>query len=258
MASTGVRLVLTDRDHAAAARELTRADVVIVEMDEGRRSQVPPVDRIDPASPAYVYFTSGSTGAPKGVMDTHRNVLHNVFRYTATLGFGPADRMSLIQSPSVSAVVSTQFGALCNGAALCPVPVAGSEPGQVTTALADAGATIFHTVPALFHYLADFGLGAVASLRLIRLEGDRAVRSDVDRLRSDFAEDVILVNGLGATECGLVSQFFVLPGQQVAPGVLPVGHAVPDVEVLVQDAGGALATGGAEGEVVIRSAFLAR
>jgi non-ribosomal peptide synthetase component F len=46
---------------------------------------------------AYIYYTSGSTGEPKGVYDTHRNVLHNVLRYTNTLGFGPADRLTLLQ-----------------------------------------------------------------------------------------------------------------------------------------------------------------
>ena len=44
---------------------------------------------VAPESIAYIFYTSGSTGTPKGVADCHRNVLHNIMRYTNTLKFAP-------------------------------------------------------------------------------------------------------------------------------------------------------------------------
>ena len=67
---------------------------------------------------ACVFFTSGSTGNPKAVFDSHRNVLHNIMRYSNSLGFSSTDRMSLFQNPSFSGTLSTLLGALLNGAAL--------------------------------------------------------------------------------------------------------------------------------------------
>jgi len=59
-----------------------------------------------PDAVAYVFYTSGSTGRPKGVHDSHRNVLHNVLRYTNTLMLAPGDCLSLVQNPSFSGTVS--------------------------------------------------------------------------------------------------------------------------------------------------------
>src|SRR5262249_9515040 len=66
---------------------------------------VPPA--VDPGAPASIFFTSGSTGVPKGVVDCHRNIIHNAFRYASALGIGPDDRLSLVQPPSSSATMSS-------------------------------------------------------------------------------------------------------------------------------------------------------
>ena len=49
-----------------------------------------------PATTAYVYYTSGSTGDAKGVLDCHLNILHNIMRYTNTLFICPDDKLSMV------------------------------------------------------------------------------------------------------------------------------------------------------------------
>ena len=106
----GATAVLTDAKHAPFARALPGKRQVVV-VDETEHGCDPGIGA-SPEDVAYVFFTSGSTGKPKGVYDSHRNVLHNVLRYTNTLRITPADRLSLIQSPSFSGTVSTLFTAL--------------------------------------------------------------------------------------------------------------------------------------------------
>src|SRR5262249_54172178 len=82
----GARLVIGNRTTAASLREVLPDDVVVdiaaIPAHPATPLQAP---RPQPDALAYVYYTSGSTGAPKGVADSHRNVLHNVLRYTRSL-----------------------------------------------------------------------------------------------------------------------------------------------------------------------------
>ena len=106
-----------------------------------------------PDALAYVFFTSGSTGRPKGVYDTHRNVLHNILRYTNTLQIAPTDRLSLIQSPSFSGTVSSLFGALLNGAAVFPFRLDQGGIGRLAGWMRGERITVYHSVPAIFRAL---------------------------------------------------------------------------------------------------------
>lgn len=212
-----------------------------------------------PTSPddlAYIFFTSGSTGYPKGVIDTHRNVLHNIMRYTNTLAIGPADRLSLLQSPSFSGSVSSLFGAILNGACCCPFELYQKTPVQLATYVNENKVTIYHSVPTIFRSVAIHG-GGFPSVRVVRLEGDQAAKIDIELFRKYFSSDALLVNGLGTTETGLVSQFFVSKETNVAGNILPVGYPVDDMEILVLDDLRKPMPTGQVGEIAVRSAYLA-
>src|SRR5262245_2258421 len=67
---------------------------------------------------AYIVYTSGSTGEPKGVLQNHRNVLYSVFVETNSFHISSEDRLILLYPFSSSASVKYLFGALLNGASL--------------------------------------------------------------------------------------------------------------------------------------------
>ena len=94
------------------------------ELDAGPPAPEPAAP-VSPDDLAYVLFTSGSTGAPKGVMQSHRNVLHNVFKLAGGLAIRADDRLTLLSSPSFGASVSDIYGALLTGASVCPYALAG-------------------------------------------------------------------------------------------------------------------------------------
>ncbi len=239
---------------AAAAPEIPvlRVDQVLAGAGAGDRLGI----AVAADSPAYIYYTSGSTGRPKGVVDTHRNVLHNVMRYTNSLGIGRDDRLTLLQSPSFSGAVSSLFGALLNGAAIFPYDLRREGTAGLGRWLVQERITIYHSVPALFR-LAASGAAALPDLRLIRLEGDRMSRNDWDLFRERFHDGCVLVNGLGATECGLVRQFFIDRPMPVTDGLVPIGYPVEDMQILIVDEGGGPVELGEVGEIAVRSRYLA-
>ena len=213
---------------------------------------------IAPDAVAVVFYTSGSTGAPKGVADVHRNLLHNIRRYTNTLRFGPGDRLSMVQNPSFSGTMSSLFGALLNGATIAPCDLEDTGLPGLSDWVRGMNVTVFHSVPSIFRQLTD-PVGRFPSVRVVRVEGDRASALDACHFQANFGDRCTLVNGLGATECGLVRQFFVGGSSQVAPGeALPIGYAVPDTAVRVVDADGCELPPASIGEIVVESRYLAK
>lgn len=254
----GVPLLVTAASHADLAASLASSSDGIVVADRlGDHDGVGrPGVHISPDATAYVFFTSGSTGAPKGVFDSHRNVLHNIRRYTNALAIGPDDRMTLVQSPAFSGSVSSLFSALLNGAAVYPFSVADEGPRGLADLLVRERLTMYHSVPTLFRSV--MGGGAhFPDLRVIRLEGDRASSHDVALFQQQCDPTCLLANGLGTTETGLCRQYLVGRDAEIQEGILPVGYPVCDMDVSILREDGTEAEPGQSGEIAVRSRYLA-
>jgi amino acid adenylation domain-containing protein len=256
IADSDARLVLTAAAHVDLARRVAPGRSVVAIEDGGAAPDRRPGLTVSPEAGAYIFYTSGSTGRPKGVLDTHRNVLHNVMRYTNTLHLGPDDRLTLLQGPAFSGAVSSLFGALLNGAASFPFDVPREGANRIAAWLREEAITIYHSVPALFREVVAHG-ARLPALRIVRLEGDQASVRDLEAFQRHFAADCVLVNGLGATECGLVRQFFFTPGHALPEGVAPIGEPVEDMEIVLLGETGAPVPEGATGEIAVRSRYLA-
>jgi amino acid adenylation domain-containing protein len=251
-------LLVTNTRHLSLAAELAGTGARCLNMETiaaNIRKDNPNVS-LGPTSLAYIFYTSGSTGTPKGVVDCHRNVLHNIMRYTNNLGIAVTDRLSIVQSCNFSGTVSSLFSALLNGAALCPYDL----KGKGTTRLADwvdrEQITIFHSVPIIFEQLLATG-NRLASLRIIRLEGDQTHRRHVDLFQRHFDDSCVLVNGLGTTETGIIRQYFMDKDTRLAGGIVPVGYPVEDMHVRLLDDAGRAVDSGTIGEISVQSRYLA-
>ena len=258
-ADSAAALIVAAASSRLLATELAPAGAPVLDassLDEGLSREDPGVP-VSPDAGAYIYYTSGSTGRPKGVLDTHRNVLHNIMRYTNSLHIAADDRLTLLQGPSFSGAVSSLFAALLNGAASFPFDVGKEGVGRIAPWLRREAITIYHSVPALFRHVAAGG-ESFPALRLIRLEGDGASVKDVELYRRHFAATSILVHGLGATECGIVRQYFVGPETRVPDTAVPIGYPVEGMEVLVLDETGRETGPRTVGEIAVRSRYLAR
>lgn len=251
-------LCLLDPESSGLAPAIESLGVRAMEIESVAAPRPTPAPRIQvPAdATAYIYYTSGSTGEPKGVFDTHRNVLHNVMRYTNSLGIGADDRLTLLQGPAFSGAVSSLFGALLNGATVYPFDVPQEGADRIASWLAEHELTMYHSVPALFRRVATAGQ-PLPALRVVRLEGDLAVPRDLELFQARCAPGTVLVNGLGATECGLVRQYVVDHRTAVSRSAVPIGYPVEDMDVLLLDPEGQPVAPGEIGEIVVRSAYLA-
>lgn len=184
---------------------------------------------ISATDPAFIVYTSGSTGEPQGVVLTHRNVLMIARSHGQDFHLGPSDRASQLCALWTAASGSEIFSTLLNGATLYPYSIKqGGVFGFLKLAEAEA-LTTFTGTPILFRML--FGAAGSAqtfpAMRLLRLGGDRTTRKDVQLYKRLFGEHCVLRLGYGSSEYLLVTQFFIDQHYEMAGEIAPVGFAMP-------------------------------
>ncbi len=214
---------------------------------------------VPPEAVAYLLYTSGTTGGPKGVMQSHRNVLAHIRAYGNRLEIGPEDRLSMLPNLAFDAAVMDLFGALLNGAELCPYDLRGEGADRLGGFLVRRAVTILHATPTVYRAFAAGLDGAqrFPGVRLVVLGGEEATRRDLEICRRHFGPACRLVNGLGPTESTLALQSFLDPGDECERPGLPVGHPVAGTEVTLLHAAGEQAATWGVGEIVIGSPHLA-
>jgi non-ribosomal peptide synthetase component F len=202
---------------------------------------------VDPDGTAYLAFTSGSTGFPKGIVGTHAPLSHFLDWHVRTFGLTSADRFSLLSGLSHDPLLRDLFTPLWVGATLCvPDPEEMALPGRLAAWMAREGVTVTHLTPAMGQLLAqDAPPGSLPSLRLAFFAGDVLTGRDVARLRR-IAPAVRCVNFYGATETPQAMGWFEA-GE--GDGRIPVGRGIEGVQLLVLDRSGRLAGCGELGEI---------
>lgn len=260
-AHAGVRRVLylchvspEARDHAqrhgAARLDTDLADIAIGPLADDVQPE--PCDADPARQVAALVYTSGTTGAPKGVMLTHANLLFVATSAQRLRRFGPGDTIYGVLPMAHVVGLSTQFlGAMASGAALLLEPR--FAPEVALHALRHDGVTSFTGVPALFARILEWarrnGVAVEApALRLISVAGSPLTPSLKAEVEHAFG--LPLHNGYGLTETApTVAQTRLdAPRDDCA-----VGPPLPGVEIVLRAPDGTSVESGAVGELWVRS-----
>ena len=207
------------------------------------------------ADPAYVMYTSGSSGRPKGVLVPHRAVLRLVLGNDYAQ-LGPAEVILQLAPLSFDACNFEIWGALLNGGRLAvlsnPYPSL-EEIGR--TIAAEEVSTLWLTA-GLFHLMVDNNLAGLAPLRQLIAGGD--VLSPTHVLKALRALPACrLINGYGPTENTTFSCCYSIPHDYRGDAAVPIGRAIRGTDTYVLDEEQRPLVAGSEGELCVGGAGLA-
>ena len=193
-----------------------------------------PLDRL-----AYLIFTSGTTGVPKGVMIDHRAAVNTVMHVNALIGAGPQDRVLAVSSLSFDLSVHDIFGLhAAGGAVVLPDPGKGHDPAHWRALMETHGVTCWNSAPQLMRMLMDGPPGEggpAAPLRTVMLSGDFIPLELPGRIRERHPRARVISLG-GATEAAIWSICHEVDAVQPGWASIPYGRPLPNQSVWVGDA----------------------
>jgi acyl-CoA synthetase (AMP-forming)/AMP-acid ligase II len=223
----------------ARATEASRVEVV-------RRSAC-----AGPDDPADILFTSGTTGVPKGVVQTHGRTLSVATDWVAMTGLAPGDRYLMVNPYfHMFGLKAGILAAVCAGATMLPEAVFDVE--RVLATVGKLGVTVLPGPPTLYQGILDHPDRDRYDLSTLRVAVTGAADIPVELIRRlhDELPFSTIVTGYGLTEGG--TAVATSPGDDVETIANTVGRPRPGFELRIVDDHGNDVPSGAAGEILLR------
>ncbi|KAA0920546.1 non-ribosomal peptide synthetase, partial [Streptomyces apricus] len=249
LAEAAPRLILTDTTTApvlpATDTPLLHLDHIDLDHPQDGQDDAGPHQDLRPDTPAYVMYTSGSSGTPKGVAVTHRNVVNGITHLAQLIGAGPGRVALAGTSVNFDVSVFEVFTSLCHGGTVEVV-----RDVLVLGEREEWGGHIVSTVPSAFAELLDQAVSHTA-LDTVVFAGEALPASLVGRLRQ-ARPDIRIINAYGQTE-SFYATTFTLPPQETWEGTgnMPIGRPLGNMRAYVLGPGLRPVLPGVAGELYI-------
>ena len=258
LADAGVRIVLTQ---AALSHKFFDHNVELLLLDKDSQAlaaaaEENPENLCTPENLAYVMYTSGSTGIPKGVSIPHRAVV----RLVKETNYAHFDREQVfLQFAPLSFDASTFeiWGSLLNGARLAVMPPGSASLAELGTALRRYGVTTLWLTAGLFHQMVEEELENLGGLRQLLAGGDVLSPAHVARVAHEL-NHCQLINGYGPTENTTFTCCYAVAADEKFAGTVPIGFPIANTQVFILDEALQPVPDGQPGELYIAGAGLAR
>jgi len=250
LGDTGCRIVLTDEAGRARLDPLRPGIAVLIDALDADADG--PAASVAPGDLAYILYTSGSTGQPKGVMVEHRGFVNMILGQIEGFDLGPDDRVLQVSSCSFDASLSEIFMALLSGGTLV---LAGSDTildrTRLLATIADHAITVAGLSPSLLSALdfADF-----PGLRLLISAGEAVDPASARH----YAARLRFINAYGPTEASVCATFHEVRADRAYPAGIPIGRPIPNTAIRILDRFSRPVPIGAVGEICLSGPGLAR
>lgn len=248
-ASCRPALVLTDADGLRVAGDVEWPAPVVGIEDPPPAGSPPALPDTGGGRAAYILYTSGSTGEPKGVLISHRNAMAFVRWAVAETGLRPTDRLSNHAPFNFDLSVFDLYGAFLAGASVDLVPAdLAYSPAELLDFVHRRRITVWYSVPSALLLMMRFGglldRPVPPALRVCVFAGEPFPVASVADLRTAWA-GIRLFNWYGPTETNVCTSFEATATDLTGLTALPIGRACSGDTVVLDP------PDAAEGEIVV-------
>jgi amino acid adenylation domain-containing protein len=253
-------VVVTDVKNQTLADEFSSTSCYIfkLELETMTGPTENPSIEIGPEQTAFLTYTSGTTGRPKGVMKSHRQLRRGAAIHSEAMQYTENDRIPLFAMISTG-LGSTGLWSLLNGAMLCPFPLQTRGVTGLADWIIDRGLTVYVSTSSVFRTLVkaiDDRL-VFANVRGVTLQSEAVTSDDFRSFRQHFPKESIFVHALSSSETSNIAWSRWTHADNIPEGVLPVGLFSRGVDVSLLGDDGQSVARGEVGEIVVKSRYLA-
>jgi amino acid adenylation domain-containing protein/thioester reductase-like protein len=221
-----------------------------------QQTQHNPTNSIKADNLAYVMYTSGSTGQPKGVSIVHRGVVRLV-KQTDYVSFSDKEVFLQLAPISFDAATFEIWGCLLNGGQLVIYPYNTLSINELGKVIEQYQVTTLWLTAGLFNLMVDENIDALKPLRQLLAGGDVLSVTHVQKFLQT-GENCRLINGYGPTENTTFTCCYQIPKSLSPNGSVPIGRAIANTQVYILDEYLQPVPIGVPGELHIGGAGLAR
>lgn len=255
------RLIIADTASLPLAEQLSGGTRGILNLDTVERESEANLGLpISPEDLFGIFYTSGSTGLPKGVVDTHARLLRGVQLNQRRPGPASNDRPGHISSLGAGSGRVTLVRSLVSGAGLYLFDLERDGVGRLGDWLMEEEISSCTFMASLFRHLLNSLEArpdlAFPKMRQISLGGEPVFRRDVELYRKYFPDDCRLRASYGATEASGITSLTITKESEIASDVLPVGYPLEGNKIFLIGEDGKRLSAGEVGEIVVQSSNL--
>ena len=208
-------------------------------------------------SPAYVMYTSGSTGMPKGTVTTHYNI-SRVVRSTNYIEITQKDTLLQLSNYAFDGSTFDIFGALLNGAKLVLVSrQTVLDIARLSGIIKDEKISVFFVTTALFNTLADLNVDCFKNVRKVLFGGERVSVPHVRKVLECVGPGR-LIHVYGPTESTVFASYHFVDKIDFDAVTIPIGKPLSNTKIYIVDKNNNLQPFGAPGELCIAGDGLAK
>jgi D-alanine--poly(phosphoribitol) ligase subunit 1 len=189
--------------------------------------------------PAYIMFTSGSTGFPKGAVMTHQNLMNFISWAKQTYCIDKSDILTNVNPMYFDNSVFDFYASLFNGAAMAPVdPDTVKQAAKLVSYVDKVRATIWFSVPSLLVFLITMKAldkDVFKKLRIITFGGEGFPKTKLKYLYDLYSGRLRIVNVYGPTECTCICSAYDLKVEDFSDmkSLAPLGHLAQNFDYLI-------------------------
>lgn len=207
-----VRTLLVQADRVSKVEGFSGKKIVVSDDIANWTDEIYSV-RPDPDSLAYVIFTSGTTGRPKGVMIEHSAVFNTITDVNERFGIDHNDRAIAISNLNFDLSVYDIYGMwAAGGAVVIPDDAKSKDPQHWMELIQKYNITVWNTVPALMEMMQEYlemKNAGITTLKNVMMSGDWIPVELPDKLRKSIPNALLISLG-GATEASIWSNFYII------------------------------------------------